>query len=197
MSYCHDLELDFDFDRAAFAAAARDIRTLIRRSEIEIVGPSGRPNSLPVVEDARIAFNGVNYNCDCGSSEPESRPRCPPECRPYDRWDNDMGQSFIVDINSSGYMSSSRGGQYWFDCKTYRKPYDEMVKMSMMALKHHLGDTITLHSKGNWAYHWGAGHERSDGTAKRARGGAVEMYEHVFPERAPVQNILASESIGW
>ena len=50
MSYCHDIHLDSDFDRAAFVAAAKDIRTLIRRSEIEVVGPSGRPNSLPIVE---------------------------------------------------------------------------------------------------------------------------------------------------
>jgi len=94
-------------------------------------------------------------------------------------------------------MSSSRGDQRWFDCKTLQKPYDEMVKMSKMALKHHLGDTITLNSKGNWAYHWGSGYEMSDGTAKRAPGGAVEVCEHVFPERAPVRNILSSESVGW
>ena len=71
MSYRHDIHLDKNFDRAAFAAAVIDIRTLIRRSEIEIVGPSGRPDSLPVVEEFRIALNGVNHNCVCGSSEPE------------------------------------------------------------------------------------------------------------------------------
>ena len=76
MSYCHDIFLDKEFDRAAFAAATRDIRTLIRRSEVEVVGQSGRPNSLPVVEEFRIALNGVNHNCVCGSSEPEIRPRC-------------------------------------------------------------------------------------------------------------------------
>ena len=48
MSYCHDILLDKEFDRAAFAAAARDVRTLIRRAEVKVVGPSGRPNSLPI-----------------------------------------------------------------------------------------------------------------------------------------------------
>ena len=66
MSYCHDIYLEKNFDRAAFAAAARDIRTLIRRSEVQVVGPEGRPNSLPIVEDERIAFSGVNRHCVCG-----------------------------------------------------------------------------------------------------------------------------------
>jgi|GEM_PF-6450989 len=197
MSYCHDIHLDKNFDRAAFAAAAIDIRTLIRRSEIELAGPSGRPDSLPIVEELRIAFNGVNHNCVCGSSEPEFRPRCPRECRFYDRWGSDAGQSFIVDIRSEEYLLRPKKDQYWFYCKTYQKPYDEMVKMSMIALKHHLGDSIELSSKGNWAYHWGAGYELAGRPPKRKRGGAVEVYEHVFPDRAPVQNILASESIGF
>ncbi len=197
MSYCHDIHLDKNFDRAAFAAAAIDIRTLIRRSEIELAGPSGRPNSLPVVEELRITFNGVNHNCVCGSSEPEVLPRCPRECRAYDRWGSDAGQPFEVDVTPTAYWNRSRKRQIWFDCKTYHKPYDEMVKMSMIALKHHLGDSVELSSKGNWAYHWGAGYELAGRPPKRERGGAVEVYEHVFPDRAPVQNILASESIGF
>ena len=69
--------------------------------------------------------------------------------------------------------------------------------MSMIALKHHLEDSIELSSKGNWAYHWGAGYELAGRPPKRVRSGAVEVYEHIFPERAPVQNILARESIGF
>ena len=134
MSYCHDIHLDSDFDRAAFVAAAKDIRTLIRRSESEVVGPSGRPNSLPIVEDFRIAYNGVNQNCICGSSEPERRPLCPRECRKYHRWGSDAGQPFVVDVSSTAYLSRLHKGYYWFDCKTGRKPYDKLVKMSMMAL---------------------------------------------------------------
>ena len=123
--------------------------------------------------------------------------RCPRECRAYDSWGNETGQPFFVDVRSEAYLLRPGKHQYLFDCKTYRKPYDEIVKMSMIALKHHLGDSITLHSKGNWAYHWGGGYELTGRPPKRDQGGAVEVYEHVFPDRAPVQNILASESIGF
>ena len=197
MSYCHDIHLDKNFDRAAFAAAAIDIRTLIRRSEIELAGPSGRPNSLPVVEEFRIAFNGVNHNCVCGSSEPKVRPRCPRECRAYYRWGSDAGQSFIVDVRPEAYLRCSRKDQYWFDCKAYHKPYDKLVKMSMIALKHHLSDSIELSSHGNWSYDWGAGYELSGQTPRRTPRGAVAVYEHIFPERAPVQNIFSRESDGF
>ena len=206
MSYCHDLLLDGDFCRDAFAAAAQDVRTLIRRSEIEVVGPSGRPDSLPIVEEFRIAFNGVDENCICGSVEAEIRPRCPPECYGGQWLWISTGQAFDVDVRPSeafggvkprgGYPKASREGRYWFDCKTHYKPYDKMVQMAMMALKHHLGNSIELHSKGNWSYSWGAGSDRG-GRGVRIPHGAVAMYEHIFPERAPVQNILDGESVGW
>ena len=199
MSYCHDIHLAKDFDRIAFAAATRDVRTLISRSEVKVVGPASRPMSFPIVEEDRIAFNGVNQNCVCGESEPEDRSLCSLECRRNFRWESDAGASFIVDVRSEAYLNSDpfRKDVYWFYCKTWHKPYDEVVKMSMMALKHHLGDFITLDSKGNWAYHWGAGHELPGQAQTRIPGGAVAIYEHVFPDRAPVQNILNSESIGF
>ena len=63
MSYVHDILLDMDFDRAALAAAVEDIRTLFRRTELPVVGPSGRPGTLPVLEDDFIGFNGRNRGC--------------------------------------------------------------------------------------------------------------------------------------
>ena len=71
MGYAHDFHLDGEFDRTAFAAAVEDIRTLIRRSEIGVVDPSGRPDTMPMLEDDHISFNGVNYNCICSSEAPE------------------------------------------------------------------------------------------------------------------------------
>ena len=41
------------------------------------------------------------------------------------------------------------------------------------------------------------GYELTGQAPRRTPGGAVEVYEHIFPERAPVKNILASERIGW
>ena len=199
MSYWHDILLDRDFDRAAFASATRDIRTLMRRTEIKVVGPLGQPYSLPIVEDERIEFNGVNQDCVCGIGDYEMGKSCTFECRASFLRSGDAGQAFTMDVRPKQClkMYSYRDGVLWFDCKTRHKPYDEMVKMCMIVLKYHLGDSIVLHSKGNWAYHWGAGHERPGQTPTRLPGGAVEVYEHVFPERAPVQNILDSESIGF
>lgn len=86
---------------------------------------------------------------------------------------------------------------YWFDCETRYLPYDEFVKMSMIALKHLLGESIELRSKGSWAHHWGAGHDWHGEPPKRTPGGAVDVYEHIFPGQAQVQNVLSSEGIGF
>ena len=42
MGYGHCMYLDKNFDRAAFAAATEDVRTLIRRVEIKLAGPLGQ-----------------------------------------------------------------------------------------------------------------------------------------------------------
>ena len=49
-----------NIDRTAFAAAVADIRELFRRSELRIAGPSGRPATMPVLDDDLIGFNSVN-----------------------------------------------------------------------------------------------------------------------------------------
>lgn len=46
--------LNRGFDRAALAAAVKDIRPIIRWTEIKVAGPAGRPNTLPILEDNRI-----------------------------------------------------------------------------------------------------------------------------------------------
>ena len=51
MSYVHDIHLDLDYDRNAFAAAVEDIRTLFGRSDLPVVGPSSRPGSQPLLDD--------------------------------------------------------------------------------------------------------------------------------------------------
>ena len=85
MSYVHDVFLDMDFDRAAFAAAVEDIRTLFRRAELPVVGPSGRPLTPPILEDDFIAFNGRNRGCTCD-----------PEGLHYHNWDP-AGTGFVRD----------------------------------------------------------------------------------------------------
>ena len=192
MGYAHDIHLDGEFDRTAFAAAVEDIRTLIRRSEIEVVGPWGRPDTMPILEDDHISFNGVNYNCICSPEAPEYHcPRrwCAVECTV--RRDG-SAQAFTADVRPDAPLSPFHEGLYWFDCKTHRLTYDPVVMMAMIALKYHLGDLVVMRSKGRWEREWGAYCRRPGGSWRQGRGhpNAIETYEHVFPARAPVRNIL-------
>ena len=70
MGYVRDIHMDLDYDRAAFAAAVADIRTLFRRCELPVVGPSGRPGTTPVLDDDFIGFNGINHDCTCDPHAP-------------------------------------------------------------------------------------------------------------------------------
>ena len=211
MSYAHDIHLHRDFHRKAFATAVEDAITLIGHLEIELAGPSGRPDTAPILEPDRIAFNGVNYRCRCDRYDPgyhdDSR-YCPDIC--LDRHRDSPGivpddlperfrlldysyQPLIVDVRPRPTLRTKgeefpawnhgpRKDTYWFDCKTRYKPYDMAVMLAMIALKQHLGDSVLMASGAAWDSGWGySDHFRLD---------AVRFYERVFPERAPVHNIL-------
>ena len=153
MSYAHDIYLDIDCDRTAFAAAVADIRTLIRRTEIPLAGPSGRPGTMPVLDDNYIGFNGINRNCVCDPGGPDYHglEDCLNAiCLSGRRGDNSY-QPFEIDLKSTRRLRSSKQRDgHWFDCKTRRKLYDQAVMLAMIALKHHLGDQVEMHSKGRW-----------------------------------------------
>ena len=190
MGYAHDIDLDRSFNRKAFAAAAADIRTLLSRLDIPLVGPTGRPWTMPVIEDDLIAFNGVNYSCICDRKDPEYHifKRC--YCGEERDWSgNGYGQPFVVDVRPGAYLHMYPDTDYyWFYCKTRRKPYDLAVMVSMIALKHHLCEQIVMYSKAAWQGGWKYAPGHPDG--------AVGVYEHVFPERAPVRNILDQDEYG-
>ena len=204
MTYAHDLFLELDFDRAAFAAAVKDIRTLFRRTELPVVGLSGRPGTRPILDDNLIAFNGINHDCTCDPRAPDYHDPwpCPPitRCSPvYPRNDgNDWGVGFRMDLKPEKIRHNPAfEGKLWFDFPTRRRAYDQAVMLALVALKHHLGDQAEIHSKGTWGmwefpnrllFAWGAGWSKSSSV--------VSMYEHVFPERAPVRNILTHEGDG-
>ena len=200
MSYAHDIYLDIDCDRTAFAAAVADIRTLIRRTEIPLAGPSGRPGTMPVLDNNYIGFNGINRNCVCDPGGPDYHGL--EDCRNASclsgrRGDNSY-QPFEIDLKPDrpcGIMQMD--GRYWIDCKTRRMVYDQAVMLAMIALKHHLGDQVEMHSKGGWNIQWRHGGGPWDRFVGRELPGPIEIYEHVFPDRAPVANILASEGEGW
>ena len=200
MGYAHDIDMDLDYDRAAFAAAVADIGTLFRRSELPIVGPSGRPTTMPVLNDDFIGFNGVNLFCTCDPDSPDYhglRLCHYTTCEPGRR-DNDSGQPFVIDLKPDRlYGITELRGRYWIYCKTYRKTYDQAVMLAMIALKHHLGEQVEMHSKGRWKLEWSHGGDAWDWLVGRRAPGPIDVYEHVFPDRAPVANILSNEREGW
>ena len=138
MGYVHDIYLDLDCDRTAFAAAVADIRTLFRRAELPIAGPAGRPGTTPVLDDDFIGFNGISSFCTCDPGGPDYhgfRSCQYTTCRPK-YFDNNCGQPFVIDLKPDRpYGISQMGGRYWIDCKTFRRPYDQAVMLAMIALK--------------------------------------------------------------
>ena len=201
MSYVHDIHLDLDYDPAAFAAAVEDIRTLFRRAELPVVGPTSRPATTPVLEDDFIGFNGINRDCTCDPDAPWYHSRdeyCVfVGCGAFGSGPNDDGgQPFVMDLTRGPLRGASPSrGRHWFDCKTRRQPYDLAVMLAMVPLKHHLGEQVDLLTKGAWSL-WEV---RNSLIASGRRGwstaSVVALYEHVFPERAPVRNILSHEAM--
>ena len=203
MSYVHDMHLDLDYDPAAFAAAVADIRTLFRRSELPVVGPTGRPATTPVLEDDYIGFNGINRDCTCDPHAPWYHSRdeyCMfVDCGAFDPGpNNDGGEPFVMDLTRGPLRGAPRSrGRHWFDCKTRLKPYDQAVMLAMIPLKRHLGEQIDLYTKGSWPM-WEVGDSLiAVGRSGWSSSSVVALYEHVLPERAPVKNILSHEADGW
>ena len=104
-----------------------------------------------------------------------------------------IGPDFIA-FNGVGELSYETfcfpgfGGGFHPDfafCKTVRKPYDTIVVACLLVAKHHLGTAIKVSSDGDWEDEWlnGAGSDSPSG---------VKVYEHIFPDRAPVTDILDS-----
>ena len=204
MGYAHDVLLDENCDPAVFAAAVEDVRTLIRRIEIPIVGPSGRLTSRPILEDDCIEFNGVNFGCVCpddvekDGKDPLCRKECYIDPDGYLKARDESFQPFCIRLfpEPGSYslklhrMPNGRLG-YWFDCKTGRNRYDLVVMVSLIALKHQLGEAVRVESKARWPWGWSVG--PGSFWSGNPTPGAIQVYEHVFPDRAPVQNILDND----
>ena len=54
-----------------------------------------------------------------------------------------------------------------------------------------------MHSKGRWGVEWSLGGDAWDWLVGREMPGPVDIYEHVFPDRAHVTNVLSSERADW
>lgn len=103
-----------------------------------------------------------------------------PEITPTSIWFNGDGSQGL-DHETFGIQPFDMGGFQSFDeiqkdgafgfCKTARKPYDLLVCVSLMILKHNLGSDLRIASDGNLA-NWGE---------------AIQFYENLFNRKAPKQ----------
>ena len=116
-----------------------DIASLIAASDVSIVNDAGEPGTLPLIADDMVLFNG---------EEPDS---CEPFQYPPDtEWNRRYGLP----------VGFGR-------VKTSFYPYDEVVKASLMVIKHHLGEDVEVSSADDVL-----------GTPE-----AVSLFERTFPDR--------------
>ena len=163
MGYTHYWTLRAGFDPNKFAAATQDIAKTISRVELPCAGPAGHPNSQPEISHTYIAFNGVNWNCTCPV---DSNQICPDSRRSDSEPPNDSRDSFVVDANVP----------MWNLCKTNRKPYDTLVGICLLILRHHLPKHFQFASEGKWNEEWAQG-------ARECLPPIRKTYQHLFPER--------------
>lgn len=141
MGYTHYYEiLDTKAD-LKIAEIGRDIAEVIRRCEVPIGDMYGAPDSRPLISPSRIEFNGI---------EPEA-------C-------DDFSYPPMFDLNPS--LGLREGYVY---CKTHRYPYDIVVCVSLLVIKHHLRDNVRLSSNG-----------RLNELAWRK---AIALHDHIFKDR--------------
>ena len=127
-------------------AIAQDARVIMDLARHHVAGPEGYPESAPVVTDETITFNGIGHD----SHEAFNYPPVP--------W-----------LAEPPYNSADL-----FDfCKTGRKPYDAAVVAVMLAIKHHMGDDVTLHTDALPDY--------DDDEELMAKG--LALYRNAFPDR--------------
>ena len=152
----------------------------------------------PSKQDPMYEFNGVNFGCVCpdNADKDGKDPLCPTQTPIIASPVMKATSPFALLPEPGSYssklyrMPNGRFGD-WFDCKTRRRPYDLLVMVSLIALKHHLGEAISVYSKATWPGEWSVG--PGGFWSANPSPGAIQVYEHVFPDRAPVQNILDND----
>ena len=114
---------------------AADVEAIIMASEIQIGNWSGESGSEPILGPDEINFNAMH---------PENFEDF---CYPPD-----------FELNRSVLRPESKGFSF---CKTARKPYDVVVCATLIAIKHHLGDYVSVSSDGDFdnANEWGPAYD--------------------------------------
>ena len=114
---------------------AADVEAIIMASEVQIGDGSGKTGSEPILGPDEINFNAIHP----GNFEDF--------CYPPD-----------FELNQGLHPPESKGFSF---CKTARKPYDVVVCATLIAIKHHLGDYVSVSSDGDFdnANEWGPAYD--------------------------------------
>ena len=112
---------------------AADVKSIIMASEIKIGDWTGKPGSKPELGPDEINFNAMR-------PQDYENFRYPPQFEQNHRTGIEEGFSF---------------------CKTARKPYDPVVCATLIAIKHHLGEYVSVNSDGDFdnPNEWGPAYE--------------------------------------
>ena len=133
MGYTHYYTLGFPRADLKVLEIAADVKSIIMASEIKIGDWTGKPGSKPEFGPDEINFNAMR-------PEDYENFRYPPLFEQNHRTGIEEGFSF---------------------CKTARKPYDPVVCATLIAIKHHLGEYVSVRSDGDFDNpdEWGPAYE--------------------------------------
>ena len=128
MGYTHYYHIQDITKPLMTSEIAQDIESIIMASEIPLGDGSDEPDSQPILEHDLVQVNGI------GDEGHETL------CYPPD-----------FEWNRKVHRPESLGSSF---CKTARKPYDVVVCAALLAIKHHLGDNVEIHSDGDFDDEW-------------------------------------------
>ena len=128
MGYTHYYNIQDITKPLMTSEIAQDIENIIMASEMPLGDGSDEPGSQPILEHDLVQVNGI------GDEGHETL------CYPPD-----------FEWNRKFHQPESLGSDF---CKTARKPYDVVVCAALLAIKHHQGDNVEIHSDGKFDDEW-------------------------------------------
>ena len=150
MGYAHYYTVADPLGDLKVPEIAADVEAIIIASKIQIGDWSGEPGSEPKLGPDEINFNAMQPE-DCENF------RYPPQFAQNKKFGIEEGFNF---------------------CKTNQMPYDPVVGATLIAIKHHLGNYVSVSSDGYFddAEEWGPAYDLYFG----ALGRALPPFFHEF-----------------
>jgi len=124
MGYTHYYYVKPELDTKKFGKFASDCKKIVECAKADgiAIGDGMGEGGDPKITDGAVSLNGVG---------------------------DEAHETFAV-APGGGYSSSKDdAGRVFNFTKTARKPYDDVVTACLIALKHHFGDDVAIHSDGD------------------------------------------------